>query len=449
MLRNFIKGIFAPAVKSMAHLRYWQKFVVFTILFTIPVSFALYSFISQIDTSIASTEKEISGAHYIVPVFLLLQDVQQHRGMASLYLRGDESLLPLLAEKEKKIEEVFTLVNAKDQEFGMELGTVDTLNALQKKWALLEGGYMQLTAKESAQQHTDLISDILAFIHLIGDRSDLTLDPDLDSFYLMNTVVNTLPSLAENLGQARAFTLSIEDPKKISDVERRDIINYIKITSIAEDKIQRDIHVAFESNNSLEAELGEPMKTLFSSLGSLSSLLDRFVNTSAIEMPLPEYYIFSTTVINSNFSFLMSLSSALHDLLHYRVEVLQNKKQMSIAIVVFSYMLILYFFIGFYLLVVRTVRGLENIAKQLTSGKVEEASALSNDELGDVAESFNIIGRALVISNNENRVKSAELHTQLDELGRFNKLMIGRELKMVELKKENKELREKLSSPAP
>lgn len=447
MFKKIIEGIFTPAVKIMSLLRYWQKFVLITILFTIPVSFALYSFISEINERITSTEKEISGTHYIAPVFPLLQDVQQHRGMASLYLRGDESLLPLLAEKEKKIEEDFALVNAKDQEFGTELGTVDTLNALQRKWTLLERNYLQLSSKESAQQHTELISDILAFIHLIGDRSNLTLDPDLDSFYLMNTVVNTLPSLAENIGQARAFTLSITDPKKISDLERRDIINFTKINSIAEDKIQRDIHVAFEANNSLEANLGEPLNSLTSSLRSFSSLLDTFVNTNAIEMSLPEYYAFSTAIINTNFSFLASLSSSLHDLLHHRIEWLQKEKQISIAIAVLSYLLILYFFIGFYLLVVRTVRGLENIAKQLTSGKVEEVSALSNDELGDVAESFNLIGRALVVSNNENREKSAELHTQLDELERFNKLMIGRELKMVELKKENKELKEKLGGP--
>ena len=262
MFKNFIRGIFTPAVKIMGRLWYWQKFAVITVLFTIPVGFAFYSFIGQINASIAFTEKEISGAHYLSSLPLLIQDIQQHRGMASLYLRGDKSFLPHLLEKGKEIAEDFALVNAEDQEFGKEFGTVDTLNTLQKNWNLLERDYAELSAKESYRQHTDFISDILAFAHFIGDTSNLTLDPDLDSYYLMNTVVNTLPTLFEGLGQARAFVLSVQDLKKISDAEKRSIINYIEITRVAEEKVQRDIHVAFEANNSLEAVLDEPLKKM-------------------------------------------------------------------------------------------------------------------------------------------------------------------------------------------
>src|SRR3989344_8725650 len=120
MFKNFFKGIFAPAVKLMSQLWYWEKFAVLTVLFTIPVGFALFSYIAQINKSIAFAEKEIIGVQYIYPVLDLLQDLQQHRGMASLYLRGDASFLPRLAEKEKEIKEDIALMNAKEQEFGKE-----------------------------------------------------------------------------------------------------------------------------------------------------------------------------------------------------------------------------------------------------------------------------------------------------------------------------------------
>ncbi|MEK7149236.1 MAG: hypothetical protein AAB796_02455, partial [Patescibacteria group bacterium] len=97
---------------------------------------------------------------------------------------------------------------------------------------------------------------------------------------------------------------------------------------------------------------------------------------------------------------------------------------------------ILYVFAGFYLLVARTARGLENIAKQLTSGKAEEASILSNDELGKVGESFNAIGRALIASNNENLEKARELKKRSDEFERMNQFMIDREVRISKLKDE-------------
>ena len=441
MIRAVVERIFAPAVILVSRLWYWQKFTLIIILFTIPVGYALFSFTAQIDRSIAFSEKEISGVHYLFPVGILLQDLQQHRDMGSVYLRGDTSFLPLLEEKEKKIKEDFVLINAKDQEFGKELRTTESLNAIQKKWASLEKDYAQLTLKESVRQHTELISDVFVLIRYIGDISNLILDPDLDTYYLMNTVVNTLPDLSENLSQAREFVLSIDDPKKIdaaaaAAADRRVIINYSKIALIADEKIKRDTQVAFGQTNSLVAVLDNPLKDMSVSVRNFASLLDTFVNTNKVEMPLLEYYTVSTAVIDKNFSLLDSLSWSLHDLLHHRVERFQSDKRIIIEITILSYILILYFFIGFYILVARTVRNLENIAKQLISGKATEVIVLSNDELGEVGESFNTIGKELIASNNEILGRVQELQKKSEELEHLNKFMIDREVKMSELKDE-------------
>lgn len=436
MFIKFIKGIFTPVVNIMSHLWYWQKFVVITILFTIPVGYALFSYIIQINKNIAFAEKEIVGVQYLSPALALLQDLQQHRGMASLYLRGDTSFLPRLLEKEKEIEEDFALITAEDKKFGQELGTVDTLKILQERWAVLEKNYTQLSPKESARQHTEFISGILALINLVGDTSNLILDPNLDSYYLMNTIVNTLPNLSETLGQARAFILSVQDLKKISDLERKDFINYSNIALTADEKIKRDMNVAFASNSSLKEVLEHSRQETSASMRSFSSLLDTFVDTNTIVMPLPEYYAFSTSVINTNFSLGQSLSASLEMLLQQRIEGFQNNKRTSIGITAVSYVLILYFFVSFYLLIARTVRDLETIAKQLVSGRVVKVPILSSDELGKVGESFNAIGQELIASNNEILGRAQELQKKSEELEHLNKFMINREVKMSELKDE-------------
>ncbi len=436
MMRNILEGIFAPAVMLMSRLRYWQKFVTLTILFTIPVGFALFSYITQIQQRIAFAEKEIIGVQYISSVLSLLQNLQQHRGMASLYLNGEESFLPRLEEKKKNIEDNFLLIEARNQEFGKELGTADAARSLRKKWAVLEKTFTQLTPKESARQHTEFISEGLALIFNVSDASNVTLDPDLDSYYLMNTVVNTLPNLSENLGQSRAFTLSVQDPKNISDAERRDLINFIKIARSANEKIQRDMRVAFKTNNSLEAILNEPLSAMSSSVNSLVSLLGTFVDTSKIEMSFPEYYAFSTTVIDTNFSLLASVSPALITLLERRIDGLISEQRTITSVTAFSYILILYFLMGFYFLVERTVREFKDIAERLIGGKEAEAHILSRDELGDAGKSFNAVGRALQAS-------AHELESKVKDLERFNKLMVNRELKMIELKKEIEELKKK------
>jgi hypothetical protein len=48
----------------------------------------------------------------------------------------------------------------------------------------------------------------------------------------------------------------------------------------------------------------------------------------------------------------------------------------------------------------------------------------------------------------EQRLAAKELHEHMDELTRFNKAMVSRELKMIELKKEVNELCGQLGKPA-
>mgnify|MGYP001608509489 CR=1 FL=1 len=48
MMRAFLEKLFTPAVAFMSRLWYWQKFVVLIILFTIPVSYAAFSYINHL-----------------------------------------------------------------------------------------------------------------------------------------------------------------------------------------------------------------------------------------------------------------------------------------------------------------------------------------------------------------------------------------------------------------
>lgn len=418
----------------MGRLRYWQKFVVLTILFTIPVGFALHSFITQIDRSIAFSEKEILGIQYISPVLLFLQHVQQHRGAASLYRRGDQSFKTVLDGKEREIQEDIIRVDVEDTKNGIIFQSIGDWNMIKGKWLTLQGSYGAFTPEESYAQHTALISDIIALIHTLGDESNLILDPELASYEVMNAIVNILPALTENIGQARAFGLSVKDPGKISDLERREFINFSKISSIENNKLQNDIREAFGNDPSLRSALEEFSREIDTAVKGFTVLVEQTISSGKIPIALPEYYAFMTRIIDAHFAFSTHSVSILVGLIEHRIANAQQDRRISIEITAASYILILYFFIGFYLLVTRTVHEFEGIAYRLTNDKAEEAPILSKDELGDVGKSFNTVGRALIAS-------TQDLHSKVEELERFNKLMVDRELKMIELKKEIEELK--------
>jgi hypothetical protein len=80
--------------------------------------------------------------------------------------------------------------------------------------------------------------------------------------------------------------------------------------------------------------------------------------------------------------------------------------------------------------------------------EIEPLIALVSDTYDHGEEDRVMIERSMEISskelgelNKKLQSESANLTTKLDELERINKLMVDRELKMIELKKENEELR--------
>jgi methyl-accepting chemotaxis protein len=95
----------------------------------------------------------------------------------------------------------------------------------------------------------------------------------------------------------------------------------------------------------------------------------------------------------------------------------------------------------------------KNLNKTLDDQTYERMTTSSNDEIGVLAASFNEMAEGLQVSrknlkdlNNdlENKVteRTEELSRTMVDLERMNKLMVGRELKMIEMKEEMKKLKE-------
>lgn len=94
------------------------------------------------------------------------------------------------------------------------------------------------------------------------------------------------------------------------------------------------------------------------------------------------------------------------------------------------------------------INKLLHVTHEVEKGKFDVVSDInSKDEMGELASSFHKMAQTLKNSyaELEERVKArtADLEAQKNEVERINKLLIGRELKMAELKKELEALKQK------
>ncbi|MCK4781795.1 HAMP domain-containing protein [Candidatus Parcubacteria bacterium] len=75
-----------------------------------------------------------------------------------------------------------------------------------------------------------------------------------------------------------------------------------------------------------------------------------------------------------------------------------------------------------------------------------EINIKTGDEIEELASSFNQMLKRLRIKTHKLEEKTKELQERVEELNKWYKMTIGREVRMVELKKEIKDLKEKLST---
>ncbi len=146
------------------------------------------------------------------------------------------------------------------------------------------------------------------------------------------------------------------------------------------------------------------------------------------------------------------LGVSLKPLIDYRNRI------MVISIISFIIIIIFVTLLSVYLTksVINPIFKLRDAAEKISEGNLNiKVKPESRDEIGQLAESFNGMTSELKKSkadlekytkNLEKDVKNRtkELQLKVEELEKFNKLTVGRELRMVELKKKIKELEEKI-----
>ncbi len=186
--------LLAPAVAVMNRLSYPQKFALISLLFVLPLALVTYYLFSEYHDQITFTEKEVHGVRYLRTVRRLFEHAGQARQLAHA------GAGPELAAKHAEIDRDLEALEAVDRELGTLLKTTAKLGDVKEDWRLLKSQAL-LHADAPGNGYQKLLADVRALIAHAGDTSNLILDPDLDSYYLMDLVLLKLPAGQDLLGQ--------------------------------------------------------------------------------------------------------------------------------------------------------------------------------------------------------------------------------------------------------
>ena len=306
--------------------------VALLLIFILPFAVVVYQLISEINVKIEFAQKEKLGLQYNHPLRKLIEDVQQHRGMLNAYLKGDTSFKEKIILKESQIEDDIRAIDAVDQRLGVTLKTTERWSALKENWQAIEGKALSLRPQESFESHTALIAEILSLIAHVGDTSNLILDPVLDSYYLMHTVVINLPSLIENTGKVRGLGTGVAAQQRMTVSEQAQLTLLSGLIKSANDSLRRGLQIAFDKNPSLKSKLEIYVQESFKATNLYLELVDqKIINSPTLGINPADYFAEATKTLDAQFRLYDVVSPGLDGLLQERIDRVSRKKYLVVA----------------------------------------------------------------------------------------------------------------------
>lgn len=297
--------------------------IILFLVLVVPFGVIFYLLISEINVVIQFAAKERLGVEYNQPVRRLLEDVLDYADLDSEFAAQNPKLKEQLKKSQAETgDEDIKAIDNEDQKLGQNLNTTEKWVAL--KVSLVELNNLPLETMQEMRDQT--IDSTVSLINDVGDTSNLILDPDLDSFYLMDTVVTKLPSVANSTAQARRLGAAVSNRRMITPAERSELIRLSGVIKSQMNTIGRNLQVAFRANQRLRPEL-EAYYQNYTTVTQFLALLDsRFIKANKIETDTEEIYDSGSKALQSSFHLYDVLSPSLDQLLLARITRAADKK---------------------------------------------------------------------------------------------------------------------------
>ncbi|MBW4520493.1 MAG: response regulator [Scytolyngbya sp. HA4215-MV1] len=225
------------------------------LVFTLPFGTVVNQLVAEIQNQIEFTQKERQGLEYSNALRQLLEQVIQHQRIASEYLNGDTSLSAKLLAKQEETGAVIQQVDGVDQQLGKTLQTTAQWDAWKQSWYQLKNEERSLSPETALAKQTALTHKLIALMTHVGDTSNLILDPELDSYYLMDVLIHHLPSMIEGTARSRDLGIRMAKQKQASLDERVKMIVLASAITDLLDANWRGKQIAFLANTTFQQRL--------------------------------------------------------------------------------------------------------------------------------------------------------------------------------------------------
>jgi methyl-accepting chemotaxis protein len=396
--------LFQPSMALMNRLRYAWKFLLIGVLVALPLGYVLYLQNDISTERIDFNEKERHGVAWVEPAREFLYQIERRRVAAVGVALGLSGFSGDVTSATDEANKAMKKVNEQDEEYGDELRTTKKWKQARTLWENLQKQKLS-TADEADKYHADIASVMLDLIlNQAGSNSNLVLDQELESYFLMDAYLRKMPALIDGIAKS-ATTGMRPQPDEQAEAEKNvELAGLYKQFLNTTTELDKTNFAGFrESAKKRGQNVAQLMKIAEKSLDKLNqhAELIRTKFLTAKEKPTQDQLrpIVTQTLEGSlqTLELWRRIGPQLDALVEDRVDSYSFNRNLALSIAIFAAFALLYLFIGFFISVQRSIAVLGDATNRMIAGALEEQIRLdAQDELGQIGTQYGQMNEALV-----------------------------------------------------
>ncbi|WP_311196593.1 methyl-accepting chemotaxis protein [Rugamonas fusca] len=295
----------------------WQKFLVLSLLCAVLVAIPLLLYIVQSGQEVSVARQEAQGIAPIRATMTAIKLAQQHRGLSAIVLGGDASAADRRRAKQQELAQALAAADGLLKEgdpalFERYAKVRDELGALT---ARVEQG--ALSGKESFAHHSALIGRLMRFNEALVDYYKLSLDPQFETFYLIDSALIKSPTLTEALGRLRAKGSAVLAARAATPEDRITIAAMAAGIGELYDGAANSLRKASDGDAAIKAQLDALQETSQATGRTVLQMVEQqIVQAEQLTLTPADYFGQLTNAIDSQ----LKLNDAALDLVRSRLD---------------------------------------------------------------------------------------------------------------------------------
>jgi methyl-accepting chemotaxis protein len=388
-----MQALFSPAVALMNRFRYTSKFLLLGLAMAAVMLVLLFTVFVNLNRDIHTASNELAGLQMLKPVNKMAQFMQQHRGLSSGVLNGNEAMKEKRAAKEKEVAEV---VAASEAALTPKLRDSANWKKIRQDWEDIRGQGLNWAPPENLKRHTAMIRNVLMLMVDIADETELTLDPVMDTYYFMDTIVSKMPAMLEPLGITRARGTGVLSKKELAPQMRIDLAALIAQMDSTLTAQNANIVKVVRFSPALQAGLSGPAKEFSDGAEKIFALVRSDILGETFATDPKDYFAQTTAVIDLGYKVMFDvLIPQFEQQLKERMAAARSSLFINVGLALAVMALVGYLSIGTYYSVINSVKVFSDGARRLADGDLTvQFSTDGHDELHMAGNDFNDMAAA-------------------------------------------------------